>query len=60
VENVAGELRLALQQLFPHKSYYSLKISDRHKISFFNDGGLKPGHPDIFDTLPPFLAFVKL
>jgi len=60
VENVAGELRLALQQLFPYKSYYSFKISDRQKISFFNDGGLKLGHFDIFDMLFPFLAFVKL
>jgi len=60
VENVAGELRLALQQLFPYKSYYSFKISDRQKISLLNDGGLKPGHLDTFDTPPPLLAFVKL
>jgi len=39
---------------------YSFKISDRHKISFFNDGGLKPSYFDIFDVLFPFLAFVKL
>ena len=39
---------LALQQLFPYKSSYSFKNSDRHKISFFNDGGLKLGHFDIF------------
>ena len=30
------------------------------KISFFNDGGLKIDHFDIFDMLFPFLAFVKL
>ena len=41
--NVAGEQGLALQQLFPHKSSDSFKNSDRHKISFFNDGGLKLG-----------------
>jgi len=60
VENVAGEQGLALQQLFPYKSYYSFKNSDRQKISFFNDGGLKLGHFDIFDMLFPFLVFVKL
>ena len=60
MQNVAGEQGLALQQLFPHKSSYSFKNSDRHKISFFNDGGLKLGHFDIFDMLFPFLAFVKL
>jgi len=59
MENVAGEQDLALQQLFPNKSY-SFKNSDCHKISFPNDGGLKPGHPDTFDTLFPFPAFVKL
>jgi len=59
MENVAGEQDLALQQLFPNKSY-SFKNSDCHKISLFNDGGPKPGHPDIFDTPPPPPAFVKL
>ena len=59
MENVAGEQGLALQQLFPYKSY-SFENSDCHKISFFNDGGLKLGHFDIFDMLYPFLAFVKL
>ena len=58
MENVAGEQDLALQQLFPYKSSYFFKNWDRHKISFFNDGGLK--HFDIFDMLFPFLAFVKL
>ena len=58
MQNVAGEQDLALQQLFPHKSY-SFKNSDRHKISF-NDGGLKLGHFDIFDMLFPFLTFIKL
>ena len=48
MENVAGQQGLALQQLFPYKSSYSFKNSDRHKISFFNDGGLKLGHFDIF------------
>ena len=39
---------------------YSFKTSDCHKISSFNDGGLKLGHFDILDVLFPFLAFVKL
>jgi len=60
MENVAGEQELALQQLFPYKSSYSFKNSDRHKISLFNDGSLKLGHFDIFDALFPFLAFFKL
>jgi len=60
MENVAGEQDLALQQLFPYKSSYFSKSSDCHKISFFNDGGLKLGHFDIFDKLFQFLAFVKL
>ena len=60
MENVAGEQDLALQQLFPNKSFYCFKNSDRRKISYFNDGGLKLGHFDIFDMLFPFLAFVKL
>ena len=34
--------------------------SDCHKISFFDDGGLKLSHFDIFDMPFPFLAFVKL
>jgi len=57
---VAGEQGLALQQLCPYKSSYSFKNSDRHKISLFNDRGLKLGHFDIFNKLFPFLAFVKL
>ena len=60
MENVAGEQGLALQQLFPYKSSYSFKNLERQKISFFNDGGLKLGHFDIFDALFPFLAFFKL
>jgi len=60
MENVAGEQGLALQQLFSYKSSFSFKNSDRHEISFFNDGGHKLGYFDIFDTLFPFLAFVKL
>ena len=60
MKNVAGEQGLALQQRFPYKSSYSFKNSDRHKISFFNDGGLKLGYFDIFDMLFPFLASVKL
>lgn len=60
MENVAGEQGLTLQQLFPYKSSYFLKNSDCHKISFLNDGGLKLGHVDIFDTLFPFLKFAKL
>ena len=58
--NVAGEQGLALQQHFPYKSSYSFKTSDSHKISSFNDGGLKFGHFDILDMLFPFLEFVLL
>ena len=59
MENVAGEQGLALQQLFPYKSYF-LKNSDCHKISFLSDGGLKLGHVDIFEMLFLFLKFAKL
>jgi len=45
VQNVAGVQGLALQQLLPYKSSYSFKNSDRHKVSFFNDGGLKLAWP---------------
>jgi len=42
MENVAREQGLALHQLFPYRSsYFFKKNSDRQKISFFNDGGLK-------------------
>ena len=58
--NVAGEQGLALQQHFPYKPPYFFKNSDCHKISSFNDGGLKFGRFDILDMLFPFLAFVKL
>ena len=44
MENVAGEQRLAFQQLFPYKSSYLLKNSKRHKISFFTARGFKLGH----------------
>jgi len=57
MENVAGEQGHALQQLFSYKSSYRFKNSACHKLSFFNDGGLKLGHFDIFDMLFPFLAF---
>jgi len=59
MKNVAGEQGLALQQLFFCKSSYSFKNSviDSHS---FNNGSFKLGHFDIFDTLSPFLAFVKL
>ena len=60
MEIVAGEQGLALQQLFPYKSSYFLKNSDRRKISFFIDGGLKLGDFVIFSMLFPFLAFFKL
>jgi len=60
MENVAGEQGLALQQLFPYKSSYSPKNPDRHKISLFNDRGLKLVHLYTSDTPPPPLAFVKL
>ena len=54
--NVAGDQGLALQQHF----LYTLKTSDCHKMSSFNDGRLKFGHFDILNMLFPFLAFVKL
>jgi len=60
MENVAGEQGLALQPLFPYKPSYCFKNSDCHKFSFFDDGGLKLGHFDIFDMIFPFLAFVKI
>jgi len=44
MENVAGEQGLAIQRLFPCKSSYSLKNSDCHKFSCFNDGDFKLGH----------------
>ena len=58
--NVAGEQGPSLQQHFPYKFCYSFKTSDCHKISPFNDGGLKFDHFDILDMLFQFLAFVKL
>ena len=60
MEIVAGEQGLALQQLFPYKSSYFFKNSNRHKISFFNARGFKLGRFDVFDMLFPFLAFLKL
>jgi len=59
MENAAGKQGLAPQQLFPYKSY-CFQSSDCHKISFFNGGGLKLGHFDIFNILFPFLGFAKL
>ena len=58
--NATEEQGLALQKHFPYKFPYSFKISDCHKISSFNDGGLKFGHFDILDMFFSFLAFVKL
>jgi len=55
-----GKNCLAFQQLFQGKSSYSLKKSDCHNFSFFNDGGLKLGHLSISDALFPFLAFFRL
>ena len=60
MENVVEEHGLALQQLFPYKYSYSLKNSDCHKFSIFNDGGLELGHFGIFNALFPFLVFFKL
>ena len=60
MENVAGEQSLALQQLFPYKSSNSFQSSESQKIPFYNDGGPKHSHFDIFDMLSPFLAFFKL
>ena len=59
MEFVAGEQGSNLQ-FFAYKSSYSLKNSDCHKFSFFNDGDLKLGHFGIFDGLFQFLAFLKL
>ena len=58
--NVAGEQGLARQQHFSIQIPYTFTTSDCHKISYFNDGGLKFGHFDIFDMLFPFRTFVKL
>ena len=59
MEKVAGEQGLALQQLFPYKSYF-FGNSNHHKISFFTARDLKLFHIGIFDMLFPFLAFFKL
>jgi len=48
------------KQHFPYKSSNFFKNLDPHKISVFNDGGLKLGHFDIFNMLFQFLAFVTL
>ena len=58
--NVAGEQGLAPQQHFPYKLPYSFKTSDCHKISSFNDAGLKFGHLDIHDMLFPFALVTGL
>jgi len=57
--NITGEQGLALQQHFPYKFPHTFKTSDCHKISSFNDGGLRFGQYDILYMLFPFLAFVK-
>ena len=46
----------SLQQLFPYKSSYFFKNSNRHKIAFFTARGFF----DVSDKLFPFLAFLKL
>ena len=51
MEIVAEEQGLALQQLFPYKSFFFFFSSNRHKISFFNARGFKPSHFDVFDML---------
>ena len=51
MENVAGEQGLALQQLFPYKSSYSLKVQTVIKSHSLMMGA---------SNLLPFLAFVKL
>ena len=59
--NVAGEQGLACSPAtFSIQTPYFFKNSDCHKISYFNDGGLKFGRFDILDMLFPFLPFVKL
>jgi len=50
-----------MDSLFLYKSSVTfLTSSDCHKFSFFDDGSLRIGHFDLFDTLFSFLAFVKL
>ena len=46
--------------LLESKAFQQLFHTNLLKISFFNDGGLKLGHFDVFDILFPFLTFVKL
>ena len=53
--NVAGVQEFAFQQLFPFKSF-SFRNSYCHKISFFNDRGLKFGYFIISDMLVYFDA----
>ena len=61
MENVAGEQGLPLLNNFLHSNLLILlKIQTVIKSHFFNDGGLKFGHFDIFDMLFPFLSFFKL
>ena len=54
---VAEEQGLALQQLFPYKSFFNQTVIKSH---FFNARGFKLSHFDVFDMLFSFLAFVKL
>ena len=60
MEKVVGEQGLALQQVFPYKSYYFFGNSNHRKISFFNARDLKLCHFGIFDMLFLFLALFKL
>ena len=54
------ESKVLLSNNFFHTNLLiiSFKNLDYHKISFFNERGLKLGHFDIFNVLFPFLAFV--
>ena len=57
MENVAGELDLALQQHFPYKTSKFSKNSNCRINLLFHLRGLKLGHFGIFDALFPFLAY---
>ena len=60
METVAGEQDLALQQYFPYKTSKFSENSNCGINLLFHSRGLKLGHFGIFDSLFPFLAFVKL
>jgi len=55
-----GSKALLSNNFFHTNLLIFFKNSDRHEISFFNDGDLKLGYFDTFDMLFQFLAFVTL